>query len=51
MIGVGETLLGELMSDGSLRFSRVGRKGSKRARVLIKVTDLDKLLEKGRAKS
>jgi hypothetical protein len=45
MIGVGETLLREMMTDGRLRYSRIAKKG-KRGRILIRVADLDKLIDK-----
>ena len=50
MIGVGETLLREMLEDGRLHFSRIARKG-KRGRILIRVADLDRLLDKMRVTS
>ena len=50
MISVGETLLREMMDDGSLPFSRVARKG-KRGRIVIRVSDLDKFLTNAAVRS
>jgi excisionase family DNA binding protein len=50
-IGVGETTLRAMMSDGRLPFSRiVGATGS-RGRVIIKVADVDALLDSTRVQS
>jgi hypothetical protein len=44
-ISVGETLLREMMADGRIPFSRLpGAKPHSRGRIVIRVTDLDKLL-------
>ena len=44
-ISIGETLLREMMADGRLPFSRLpGAKRDSRGRIVIRVTDLDKLL-------
>jgi excisionase family DNA binding protein len=44
-LGVGETLLRQMMADGRLPFSRVpGTNAARRGRILIRVADLDKLL-------
>jgi excisionase family DNA binding protein len=44
-LGVGETLLRQMMADGRLPFSRVSSaNAATRGRVLIRVADLDKLL-------
>jgi hypothetical protein len=44
-ISIGETLLREMMADGRLPFSRLpGSKRDSRGRIVIRVTDLDKLL-------
>jgi hypothetical protein len=44
-ISIGETLLRELMADGRLPFCRLpGAKRDSRGRIVIRVTDLDKLL-------
>jgi hypothetical protein len=44
-ISVGETLLREMMADGRLPFSRLpGSRPDSRGRIVIRVTDLDKLL-------
>ncbi|HTA98881.1 MAG TPA: hypothetical protein VK804_00255 [Bradyrhizobium sp.] len=44
-ISVGETLLREMMADGRVPFSRLpGAKPESRGRIVIRVTDLDKLL-------
>ena len=50
MIGIGETLLREMMGDGRLRFSRIAKKG-KRGRILIRVADLEKLIDKTAVRS
>jgi hypothetical protein len=49
-ISVGETLLREMMADGRLPFSRLpGSKPDSRGRIVIRVTDLEKLLIAARA--
>lgn len=50
MISVGETLIREMMSDGRLRYSRIAKKG-KRGRILIRVADLEKLIDKTAVRS
>jgi len=49
-ISVGETLLREMMADGRLPFSRLpGSKPDSRGRIVIRLTDLEKLLIATRA--
>jgi excisionase family DNA binding protein len=50
-LGIGETLLRQMMDDGRLPFSRIpGANPEGRGRILIRVRDLDKLLTATAAK-